>query len=361
MKAIALVPGTTDVHLVERPEPTIQKPDEVKLKVLEVGICGTDRELASGGRAFAPSGEKELIIGHEMLGEVVDIGNNVSSFKKGDLAVITVRRGCGACPACKQERADLCYHETYKERGIKELHGFQAEYVIDQEKFIVKASHSLRHIAVLTEPTSVVEKAIHEALSLQQSRLPAWSKPEDLANKCALIAGLGPVGLLAAFVLKLRGFQILGMDIVAEDSLRARILKEIGGTYINGKMISPETIHTKYGEIDFILEATGNADICFRLLHALGVDGVYVLTGVPKKGSQVSMDGGTLIHDIVMKNQIILGSVNAGKEDWTRAVKDLEAAHAKWPKALAQLITKKISYENLKKLCFPPRQMTLKQ
>ena len=107
MKAIALVPGTTDLRLVDLPEPSIAAPDEIKLKVLQVGICGTDREEASGGRAEAPPGKTELIIGHEMLGQVVAIGSAVSAVEPGDYAVFSVRRGCGHCPACAINRSDM--------------------------------------------------------------------------------------------------------------------------------------------------------------------------------------------------------------------------------------------------------------
>jgi threonine dehydrogenase-like Zn-dependent dehydrogenase len=95
MKAIALVPGTPDLHLVDRPEPQISAPDEIKLRVVRVGICGTDREEAGGGRAMPPAGQTELVLGHEMFGQVVQTGPAVTRVKPGDYAVFTVRRGCG--------------------------------------------------------------------------------------------------------------------------------------------------------------------------------------------------------------------------------------------------------------------------
>lgn len=58
MKAIAIIPGTAGSHIVERPEPSISAPDEIKIKIIRVGICGTDRKEVSGGRADAPEGQK---------------------------------------------------------------------------------------------------------------------------------------------------------------------------------------------------------------------------------------------------------------------------------------------------------------
>ncbi len=82
---------------MERPEPSVSASDDVKLQVLRVGICGTDREEVSGGRAEAPDGQKELVIGHEMFGQVVSVGSSVTRVKVGDYAVFTVRRGCDEC------------------------------------------------------------------------------------------------------------------------------------------------------------------------------------------------------------------------------------------------------------------------
>ena len=133
MKAIAIVPGTAGSRLVDRPEPPIAAPDDVKVRVIRVGICGTDREEVSGGRAQAPDGQRELVIGHEMLGQVVSVGSSVTSVRPGDHAAFTVRRGCGACPSCLMNRADMCQTGRYRERGIRGLDGYQTEYVVDRD------------------------------------------------------------------------------------------------------------------------------------------------------------------------------------------------------------------------------------
>src|SRR5512138_3136485 len=118
MKAISIIPGTQTVHLVDRPEPAITAPDEVKLRVVRVGICGTDREEVHGGRADAPAGHSELVIGHEMFGQVVEVGQAVTRVRPGDFAVFTVRRGCGTCLPCAMNRSDMCLTGAYTERGI---------------------------------------------------------------------------------------------------------------------------------------------------------------------------------------------------------------------------------------------------
>jgi len=346
MKAIALIPGTTEINLVEREEPRIERPDEVKIKVLEVGICGTDRELVQKGRAEAPPGEKDLILGHEMLGKVVEVGKGVSSFKVGDLAVVTVRRGCEKCPACLHERPDLCYLDAYTERGIRKQHGFQAEYVVDREQFLVNVPPSMRACGVLCEPMSVVEKAIEEILSMQKTRLPDWS--QNLGKKQALVAGLGPIGLLACFALKLRGFKLFALDIVDRSSSRVQIVEDIGGTYIDGNKIQHKEIPDQYGHMDLIVEAAGRAELNFHLMHALGPNGGYVLTGVVDHTASFNIPGGHLMYELVLKNQLVLGSVNAAKKHWDLAIQQLQQIEKTWPKHLSKLITSRTPYEKFR-------------
>ncbi|HEU5407544.1 MAG TPA: alcohol dehydrogenase catalytic domain-containing protein, partial [Nitrospira sp.] len=201
MKAISIVPGTKNVRLVDRPEPSISAADEIKVRVLRVGICGTDREEAAGGRAQAPPSHKDLVLGHEMFGQVVEIGRDVKQVKSGDYAVFTVRRGCGKCRPCAMNRSDMCETGLYSERGIAGMDGYQTEYVVDHEQYVVRVPPELEAVGVLAEPFSVAEKAIAEAVQLQTIRLPHSSPQDWLPGKRCLIAGLGPIGLLAALAL----------------------------------------------------------------------------------------------------------------------------------------------------------------
>ena len=199
MKSIAIVPGKAGSRIVERPVPEISAKDQVKVQVIRVGICGTDREELSGGRAQAPDGQTELVIGHEMFSRVVGVGSSVTRVKPGDYAVFTVRRGCGECACCLMNRADMCQTGRYRERGIRGLDGYQTEYVVDQEQYIVRVPAELEPVGVLMEPLSVVEKAIDETLRVQTLRCPdAATTPDWFHGRRCLVAGLGPVGLLAA-------------------------------------------------------------------------------------------------------------------------------------------------------------------
>jgi threonine dehydrogenase-like Zn-dependent dehydrogenase len=345
MKAISLVPGTTTLRLVERPEPAIASADDVKLQVLQVGICGTDREEAAGGRAAAPPGQQDLIIGHEMIGRVVEAGASVTAIRPGDYAVLTVRRGCGHCPACTVHRSDMCYTGDYADRGISLQDGYQAEYVVDSERYVVKVPGEVASIGVLCEPMSIAQKAIDEALLIQTARLPEAEPGKNwLAGKRALVAGLGPVGLLTAFALRLRGASVLGLDVIDPDNERAKLLVESGGTYVDGRQDRPDALDDHFGRIDLIIEAAGVANLEFDLLSALGRDGVYVVVGIPGGDRMIDIDAAAIMRSLVLGNQVMVGSVNASPKHFDLAIQDLTKASRTWQGAVERLITHRLPY-----------------
>ena len=354
MKAIVLKPHTTHLHIADVPEPQISASNQIKMKVLEVGICGTDREQAEGGRAEAPAGKDTLIIGHEMFGKVIETGDNVTTASAGDLGMFTVRRGCGECLACLNYRSDMCYTGRYTERGIKGADGFQCEFVVDSEPHFIGIPASLKKVGVLTEPMSVAIKAIDEAMIIQQARLNAFTPGTNwLQDKKAIIAGIGPIGLMAAFALRLRGAKVVGMDIVDEDSLRPRLLKQVGGVYVDGRIVKTTDLDDVCGEADFVFEATGIARLQIELLDSLAVNGVYVATGIPAGERPMTIAAGNVMKQLVLKNQILLGSVNASILHYKMAVQELQAAVVRWPGVLEQVITERLPYENFQQSLKP--------
>jgi threonine dehydrogenase-like Zn-dependent dehydrogenase len=349
MRAIAITPGDKGPRLVDRPEASITQDDEVKLKVVRVGICGTDREEVVGGRAEAPQGSEDLVIGHEMFGRVVEAGKAVSRVQPGDHAVFTVRRGCGHCLPCKMNRPDMCLSGDYQERGIWGADGYQSQYVVDQERYLVRAPEGMESIGVLSEPLSIAEKAIQEVADLQRSRLPdAPSTPDWLHGRRCLVAGLGPVGLLAAMALRLRGAQVYGLDIVDADTARPAWLRGIGGQYVDGRQVPVDKVDDSLGPMELIFESTGVASLEFNLLDALSLDGVYVLTGIPGGDRPLEIPGSSLIRQLVLGNQVMLGSVNAARGHFQMAMDDLVQSDLRWPGHAAKLITHRYPFEDFK-------------
>lgn len=362
MKAIAIVPGTAGARIVERPEPAVAAPDDVKLRVIRVGICGTDREELSGGRADAPDGRKELVIGHEMFGQVVEAGSAVTRVKVSDYAVFTVRRGCNACAPCRMGRSDMCQTGNYRERGIKGLDGYQTEFAVDGEQYVVRVPAELEAVGVLMEPLSIVEKAVDEALRVQAVRDPeAATTPDWLFGRRCLVAGLGPVGLLAALVLRLRGGEVYGLDVVDAASARPAWLGGIGGYYVDGREVPADRVAKKIGWMDLVVDASGIPALEFNLLDALAVNGIYVVTGIPGASRPIEIPGAELVRQLVLDNQLMLGSVNAARGHFQMGADDLEQAHLKWGAHLDELITQHYTPEQFVASVDPHEPDSIKQ
>jgi len=183
---------------------------------------------------------------------------------------------------------------------------------------------------------SIVEKAISEAVQLQLTRLPDSGTPLDwLSGKRCLVAGLGPVGLLAALSLRLRGAEVWGLDVVDAATPRPAWLGLIGGHYLDGRQIAINQI----GTFDLILDATGVASLEFDLLDALAINGVYAVTGIPSGNRPLTLSGAEFMRRLVLRNQVIVGSVNASRNHFQLAVNDLVRAEARWPQRVVNLIT----------------------
>src|SRR5277367_6213955 len=160
MKALAVFPAERRYDVIDHPEPQIGSPTEVKLRMLDIGICGTDKEIVSFQYGTPPDGSPYLVIGHESLAEVVEVGAQVTRVKPGDLAVPTVRRPCDVpgCIACRAGRQDFCYTGQYTERGIQRRHGYMTEFVVEEECYLNPAPRTLRDVGVLVEPLTIAEK-----------------------------------------------------------------------------------------------------------------------------------------------------------------------------------------------------------
>lgn len=340
MRAIAFSKEKGGLLIVERPEPSVTADDDVKLRIISVGVCGTDRERIAVRDIKPPEGRRELVIGHENFGQVVEVGKTVTRVRPGDYAAFAIRRGCGECLPCGMGRADMCRTGKYRDRGLSGIDGFQTEFAVDKEEYVIKAPEALREIGVFLEPLSVVEKAIDEVIRVQTARLPdADATPGWLAGKRALVAGLGSIGLLAALALRLRGAEVYGLDVVEPDSARAKWLEAIGGRYIDGRKVAPEKVGEAIGPVDVIVEAAGTPSLAFNILDALGRDGAYVMTGLPEGEGAVKVHGAELMRDLVKNNQIVFGTVSSAPAHYRMAVADLERAETEWPGHVSRLIT----------------------
>jgi threonine dehydrogenase-like Zn-dependent dehydrogenase len=334
MHAVAVFPAKREVHIVDHPEPAITSPTQVKMRVLDVGVCGTDREIVSFEYGTPPDGFEYLVIGHESLSEVVEAGPKVSKVRPGDLVVMTVRRPCGhpSCVACREGRQDYCFTGDYTERGIKQLHGYMTELVVEEEQYLSVVPRELRDVAVLVEPLTIAEKSL-EQLSFVQKRLP-WGNTHR-----AVVLGAGPVGLLGAIALRIAGFEVSVYSRSHSQSHKTEIVNSIGANYIAAEDHTVDEMAKIVGPIDVVYEAVGASAVAFDVIQHLGPNGVFIFTGVPGRKGPIEVDTDFIMKDVVLNNQVILGSVNAPPHCFASAISHLGIAMERWPAAVRALIT----------------------
>jgi threonine dehydrogenase-like Zn-dependent dehydrogenase len=354
MKGLAVFPSTREVRLVDQPEPRRVGPTEVRLRIREVGICGTDREIASGFYGTPPAGSPHLIIGHESLAEVVEVGNAVTGHAPGDLAVLMVRRPCphDHCRPCRSDRQDFCITGDYTERGIKQAHGFMTEFVVEDERYVVNVPRALREVGVLVEPLTIAEKAA-EQLRIIVQRLPG-DLVHDPHFRRAVVLGAGPVGLLGAMKLVAGGFDTVVYSKGRADSPNAGVAAAIGARFVSSDTHTPAELATMLGSIGIVYEATGVAKVSFDVMSVLGNSGIFVFTGVPGRKAPIELDAELIMRNIVLNNQVVLGTVNAGRASFEEAVRDLAFFMEHFPAAVRRLITARVPLDKARDLVLSP-------
>lgn len=346
MRAIAVDPQRRNVRLIQREEPQLDGPSSVVLRVLDVGVCGTDREIADFEYGTPPQGSDALVLGHEALAQVVEVGAEVDDLAPGDLVVPMVRRPCphAHCTPCRHGRQDYCITGDYRERGIKELDGFLAELIVEQRQWLHAVPRDLRDIAVLVEPLTIAEKGLAQVWAVQK-RLAWGSKPGTGQGLKAVVLGAGPVGLLGAMALRVAGFDTFMYSRSPAPTSASALSEKIGVPYFSSKEISPQELIERTGGMDLCYEAAGVSGAAFDLMPVLATNGVFVLTGVPGDEPPAQLDSDDLMRGIVLGNQAVLGTVNAGADDFTAAIDHLGEFSQRWPQAVRSLITGRFPME----------------
>jgi glucose 1-dehydrogenase len=323
MKAITVTPRKPGSALLEDiPEPDVRY-GTVLVEAIAVGVCGTDVEIVEGKYGWAPPGKTRLVLGHESLGRVVDPGS-AGALKEGDLVVGIVRRPDPVpCPNCAVGEWDMCRNGQYTERGIKELDGFMSERWRIEPEYVMKVDSSLGLLGVLLEPTTVVSKAWEQVIAVGQR---AFWEPRNV-----LVTGAGPIGLLAALLGMQHGLEVHVLDRV-ESGPKPNLVRSLGATYHSGDIADLGV------DPDIIVECTGVGQVISDSIQAVGAGGVVCLTGVGSGGRTNQLPVADTAAHAVLKNNIVVGSVNANKRHWYKAGEALARADRSW---LAQLVTRR--------------------
>jgi threonine dehydrogenase-like Zn-dependent dehydrogenase len=340
MKAIAVFPGKADTaHLADVPEPTLGDVPGgrgVLVRVLRVGLDGTDKEINAGEYGAAPPGDDYLVIGHESLGVVDEVGPAVTELAPGDVVVARVRRA-GQSIYDRIGMPDMTTDDTYHEHGISLVHGFLTERYVEEPEYLIRLPETLRDVGVLLEPTSVAEKGIAQAYEIQR-RLKVWQPGR------AAVLGAGTIGLLATMILRNRGLEVVTFGLDEPPYLNSELVEGLGASYLSTRTATIPEIAERHGQFDLIFEATGFSPIVFEAMCLLlGKNGVIVLSSVTGGSRRVEVPSDALNLDFVLGNKVMVGTVNANREHFEAGVRDMAIAETEYPGWLERLITHRVS------------------
>ena len=333
MKALAVIPRQPHSAHVrdDHPEPTLAGGRDVKVKVLRVGLDGTDKEIDAGEYGAPPPGFDYLVTGHEGFGVVTDVGADVTEVQPGDYVVSIVRQA-GDSIYDYVGTPDFTTDDSYHEHGINLVHGFLTESYVEDAGRLVLVPGGLREVGVLLEPTTVVEKGIAQAYEIQR-RLKVWQP------KRAAVLGAGTIGLLAAMVLRLRGLDVTVFGRDEPPFLNSDLVDALGARYLSTQQTGLVDATAQFGPFDLMFEATGFSPLVFEAMGVLGRNGVLVLSSVTGGDRTVEVPSDALNLGFVLGNKVMVGTVNASRTDFESGVRDIAMAVARWPGWLEQLLT----------------------
>jgi len=303
----------------------------VLVKILRVGVDGTDKEINAAEYGAAPKGDDYLILGHESFGCVEAVGPNVTEFKAGDYVSLTVRRPGGSIYD-QIGTYDMTTDDTYFERGINLRHGYLTEYVVDDPEYIIRVPENMKHVGVLMEPMSVAEKGIAQAYEIQR-RLRVW-RPRKAA-----VVGAGTLGLLATLVLRLRNLDVTVLARTKPPYRNGELIEELGARYVSTQDLSLKQASEQYGPFDVIFENTGVSALAFEAMEVLAKNGVLVMVSITGGDKKVEIPADRINQGFVLGNKVAVGSVNANREYFEMGAKDLSTSELQYPGWLAKLLT----------------------
>ncbi len=326
------------MHLREIAEPSVGEIPGgrgVKVRVLRVGVDGTDREINAAEYGDAPPGDDFLVTGHESFGRVVEVGPNVpTAIAPGTYVVASVRRP-GTSIYGKIGLQDFTTDEIYYERGISHLHGYLTEYYVEDHEYLFTLPPTLNEVGVLLEPMSVAEKGVNHAYEIQR-RLKVWEP------RRACILGSGTLGLLTALTVRLRGLELTVYSLPARPNRNAELIERIGGHYVSTSEATLTETGERYGPFDLIFDATGFSPIVWEAAEILGKNGVLVLASITGGDRKAEINSDRINQSFVLGNKVMVGTVNAAPNDFRSGADDLVKAEAHFPRWLEQLLTTRI-------------------
>jgi len=341
MLAIAACRGSTEPQFIDVPPPVEPGPGEVLCRTLELGVCGTDRDILHSAAPWTPAGEERLILGHECLARIEAVGPGVTAHHAGELVVPVVRR---AYPG-QTRRVDLLPFGPFTERGIYRQHGFSQPLWLDRPEYLFRVPIEIADLAVLTEPLAVSEKGVNEALLLTRARLGehAW---DSMNTPRVIVTGMGPIGFTAVLAAVARGWPVTMMGRDEPGTFRADLAQRLGGRYQPMQTVDFEPADIERDGFDLCLECTGSDDVMLQAARLVRSCGVVVWLGSLRKPQPAMHNVQRLMRDGLVRNHLHIGCVNAAPRDFADALVHLAQLKRTHAAELAALITARVRPED---------------
>ncbi|MGI5849383.1 MAG: alcohol dehydrogenase catalytic domain-containing protein [Christensenellales bacterium] len=304
--------------VVKKPIPCISKSTDVLLKVEIASICGTDMHILSDPPGFPA--KMGTIIGHEYIGEIVELGNEVKDFKIGDRVALDPNLSCGSCYYCKMGKPNMC--KNWICLGI-DLDGGFAEYSLVPSKAIFKISKDLpAEVAIFAEPLVCIANSM-EKIQLE-------------VGETALVLGAGPIGLYFIMMLKAAGARKIIVSEMSE--FRTKYAYECGATIVVNPMKGnlKEIINNETEDgVDVSVDAVGT--LINDAIINTRCDGRILLFGMNSKSKQEICQ-----FDITKKDLKILGN-NISTYKFSSTINLLESRIL----PLEKLVTHRLSLKDI--------------
>jgi len=262
--------GQGFIEIQEVPVPRCS-PDEILIKVKAAGICGTDIHIWHDKMIYWPP----VIMGHEFSGEIVEVGDNVKGWRRGDRVVAEPHtRACGVCYLCRSGNIHVCPHKRSIGWGID---GAFADYIKMPSNLLHKIPDNVSYEeATLSEPTAIVVNCILLTAGIR-------------AGDIVVVEGAGTIGLLSGMVAKAAGAErVIVTGIEQDEELRLKTAKRLGLDTINVEKenIEERILALSGGKgVDLVVEAAGveaSVNTAIKITKRLGKIAILGITGQEK-------------------------------------------------------------------------------
>jgi len=279
----AVLHGPRDVTLEDRPALTAARGEAV-VGVEAAGLCGTDYRIWNGDRVVT----YPRVMGHELIGRVRAIGDEVSGLAVGEKVAVEPNYSCGHCPLCREGNRNLCLSRTAV--GIDVDGGFAQEVTVPARCCRPAPAGITDEQLLLTEPLAVVVRAVRRG--------------QPAAGQTAAVLGVGTLGLLAVQVLKARGLKVLA---VGRSARRLPLAQELGADAVavgeaGGAVAAARALSGREG-VDVVLETAGTAPAVAQAVELCRPGGRVVLTGLPHEPTELDF------FRVVRRELSIVGSM----------------------------------------------------